>query len=297
MNKAVLFLIFNRLETTKKVFEQIKKVKPSKIYLASDGPREGVEGEFEKVKAVRDYVLNNIDWECQIKTLFREHNLGCGVAIYKAISWFFENEPDGIILEDDCVPCESFFLFCENLLEKYKDNKNIWQISGNGYYKNVKAKESYYFSKIPQCWGWATWADRWQKFRFDVSNFNQKDFKNFSRKKEVQDYWKKILKDLGTGQNDIWDYNWVFTIIENKGFCIDPYNHLVSNIGVKGVHFNGENNLLNVEVEGIDEIVHPKSIKYNDNAVNYIYRYMFGIKKQTLREKLNKIRKNLMDII
>ena len=270
MNKAVLFLIFNRLDTAKKVFEQIKIAKPKQFYLASDGPRKDVNGETEKVNEVRNYVLNNIDWDCQIHTLFRNENLGCGIAIYKAISWFFENEDDGIILEDDCVPSQSFFYFCQELLDKYKDNKRIWQISGNGYYKDKNAKASYYFSKIPQCWGWATWADRW------------KNFKLFKKKKEVQKYWQNILNYLENGKNDIWDYNWVFTVISNKGYCIDPYNHLVTNVGVDGTHFNGDDPLLNVQIEELSTIIHPDIIKYNQKAIDYIYKYMFRIKSRNV---------------
>ena len=282
MNKAILFLIFNRLDTAQKVFEQIKAIKPKYLYVASDGPRENVDGEAKKVNEVRNYIINNIDWDCEIHTLFRDTNLGCGVAIYKAITWFFENEEDGIILEDDCVPCQSFFYFCEELLNKYKDNQSIWQISGNGYYKDKKAKSSYYFSKIPQCWGWATWADRWKNFKFDVSDFSKKDFELFSSKKEVQKYWQGILKYIENGKKDIWDYNWVFTVVSNKGFCIDPYNHLVTNVGVNGTHFNGNDPLLNVEIEEIKNIVHPNVIQYNNKAIDYIYKNMFHIKERSL---------------
>jgi hypothetical protein len=279
MDKAVLFLIFNRLDTAKAVFEQIRIAKPSRLYIASDGPREEKDGEEELVGKVRQYVLDNIDWPCETKTLFRDKNLGCGVAIYKAINWFFEHEEDGIILEDDCVPNQSFFRFCSELLDKYKDDFRIWQISGNGYYKDINAKSSYYFSKIPQCWGWATWANRWKHFEFDVSNFDRKKLEYFSDRKEVQNFWQNILNYLEKGKNDIWDYNWVFTIVGNKGYCIDPYVHLVSNIGIEGTHFNGENDLLNVQKEEIGDIIHPIKIEYNEKAINYIYKYMFNIRE------------------
>ncbi len=297
MNKAVLFLVFNRLDTAKKVFEKIKEVKPKRLYIASDGHRKDVDGEQDKVENVREYVLKNIDWECDVNTLFRETNLGCGIAISQAISWFFEHEKDGIILEDDCVPCESFFYFCEELLDKYKNNKNIWQISGNGFFKDSKTTESYYFSKLPQCWGWATWADRWEKYRFDVSNFDCKKFKNFSKSKEVQEYWKEVLKSLQLGKVDTWDYQWIFVIVENKGYCIDPYNHLVSNIGISGTHINGNSPFLNVNIDEIDKIIHPKKIKYNTRAVDFIYQSLFGIKDKSLHAKLHRFTSKILRVI
>ena len=110
LETAVLFLVFNRLDTTKQVFEAIRKAKPPRLYIAADGPRESKEGEAEKVKAVREYVMSNINWDCEVKTLFRDKNLGCKYAVSGAIDWFFENEEMGIILEDDCLPSQSFFL-------------------------------------------------------------------------------------------------------------------------------------------------------------------------------------------
>ena len=122
LNTAVLFLVFNRLDTTKQVFEAIQQAKPPRLYVAADGARELKEGEAEIVKAVREFVIQNIDWECEVKTLFREQNHGCKMAVSGAIDWFFANEEKGIILEDDCLPSQSFFWFCEELLYKYKDD-------------------------------------------------------------------------------------------------------------------------------------------------------------------------------
>ncbi|MCK4636062.1 MAG: hypothetical protein KAT32_04305 [Candidatus Moranbacteria bacterium] len=132
MKKAVLFLIFNRIDTVQRVFAEIQKAKPPRFYLASDEGRN--EEEKKKVKKIRDYVLNNINWDCEVKTLFRDKNLGCRRSVSGAISWFFKNEKDGIILEDDCLPSQSFFNFCEELLDYYKDNKSVWHISGNQFF-------------------------------------------------------------------------------------------------------------------------------------------------------------------
>ncbi|MDD3437175.1 MAG: hypothetical protein PHC64_08505 [Candidatus Gastranaerophilales bacterium] len=148
MKKAVLFLIFNRTDTTQKVFGQIRVAKPPRLYIASDGSREGRAGEKEAVEELRKWVLENIDWDCQVKTLFREQNLGCGKAVSSAITWFFNQEADGIILEDDCLPSQSFFNYCEELLDYYKEDKRIWHISGANLLRTTDLEESYYFSNF-----------------------------------------------------------------------------------------------------------------------------------------------------
>ncbi len=194
MKKAVLFITFNRLDYVKETFEQIRLAKPPRFYIASDGPRENVEGEAEKVQEIRDYILSNIDWDCEVKTRFLEKNTGgCAYGVSGAITWLFEHEDDGIILEDDCVPSQSFFTYCEEILDKYKDDKRIWHITGYAPVDDVNIKESYYFSKIQHCWGWASWADRWKFFTLDLKDYDRKNLKKFSENKDVQRYWSNIL--------------------------------------------------------------------------------------------------------
>ena len=148
LNIAVLFLVFNRIDTTKQVFEAIQQAKPPKLYIAADGARESNEGEAEKVKAVREYIMQNTDWECEVKTLFREQNYGCKMAVSGAIDWFFDNEEMGIILEDDCLPSQSFFWFCEELLERYKDDMRVGQICGFNSLDNYSTKFDYIFQNM-----------------------------------------------------------------------------------------------------------------------------------------------------
>ena len=116
IKSAVLFIIFNRPDTTKKVFDQIKAGKPGRLYIAADGPRMNRPGEEVLCRQTRE-IINDVDWPCEVKTLFRQTNQGCKEAVSSAIAWFFENEEEGIILEDDCLPNNSFFRFCDTLLE------------------------------------------------------------------------------------------------------------------------------------------------------------------------------------
>ncbi len=175
MQKAVLLITFNRLDYLQEVFEAIKLVQPPRLYIASDGPRESVEGEKEIVERIRKWLLDNVTWDCEVKTRFLDKNSGgCAYGVSGAVTWFFENEEDGIILEDDCVPNQSFFKYCEELLDKYKDDKRVWHIAGSAdnSYKSF-SNESYYFSPFMHCWGWASWANRWKHFKLNLKDYDK----------------------------------------------------------------------------------------------------------------------------
>lgn len=274
MNKPVLFIIFNRLDTTQKVFEQIRAAKPPRLYLASDGARASKDGEAKIVAEIRQWVLDNIDWPCEVKTLFREENLGCGKAVSGAITWFFSQEESGIILEDDCLPNQSFFNYCDELLDKYKEDKRIWHIAGDNPLNVWDCNASYYFAKIQHCWGWASWADRWQHYDFDLKNYPEESIKNFSNDKYVQKYWRNILSKMQNKGIDTWDYQWTLKVAENNGFCINPSKNLISNIGYFGVHYAATESDKNLNRPSFDleKIVHPEKIEFDEKAIKLIYK-------------------------
>ena len=132
LTSRILFLIFNRPDTTQRVFNEIRRVKPTKLFVAADGPRKNKEGETERCQAARD-IINQVDWDCDLHKLFRDKNLGCKMAVSSAINWFFENVEEGIILEDDCLPHPTFFRFCQELLGKYRDDERVMVISGDNF--------------------------------------------------------------------------------------------------------------------------------------------------------------------
>lgn len=236
LNTAVLFLVFNRLNVTKHVFQSIRQAKPPRLYIAADGARKDKTGEAEKIAAVRDYVLPNIDWNCEVKTLFREENLGCKYAVSSAIDWFFKQEEMGIILEDDCLPSQSFFWFCEELLERYKNDTRVWHISGCNFQDGqVRGDGDYYFAKYIHVWGWASWANRWKYYDVDMKSYEQfnasNQIPNLFYKKESQQYWSGVFSKTWSGKIDTWDYQWVYTVLSNSGLSILPNKNLISNIG------------------------------------------------------------------
>jgi len=247
LETAVLFLVFNRLDTTMQVFEAIRKARPPRLYLAADGPRDSRPGEAEKVKAVREYVTQNIDWPCEVKTLFRVKNLGCKYAVSGAITWFFENEEQGIILEDDCLPNQSFFWFCEELLIKYKSDNRIGQISGFNPVTNADhSNESYLFSKFGPIWGWASWKRAWNNYDVKMTKWPEikaRGLIDFIVDSKPEKLWRINIFDLAyNGGVNTWDFQWSFCKHINNQLSIIPINNLIINIGFgsEATHTGGE---------------------------------------------------------
>lgn len=274
----ILFIIFNRPDTTSIVFSAIKKIKPKYLFVAADGPRDNREGEKEKCLTTRD-IIKEIDWDCELKTLFREKNLGCKIAVSGAITWFFENVGEGIILEDDCLPNISFFNFCEELLTKYRDDERIMQIGGVNFQDGkLRSDGTYYFSKKNHIWGWATWKRAWDMYDINMSNFpkfkEQNQILNITNNKKLQ---KKLLDKIQyvyDGKLDTWDYQWEYTILSNNGLVILPNYNLVSNIGFNqdATHTTGHDELLaNKPTDEINIITHPSFVINNTEADEYLF--------------------------
>ncbi len=235
LQTAVLFLVFNRPDTTKQVFEAIRQARPSRLYVAADGAREGKPGEAELVEQVRQ-IATEVDWPCEVKTFFRDKNLGCKYAVSSAISWFFENEEQGIILEDDCLPVQSFFWYCEELLNKYKDDENIYLISGDARGSEaIGMQGDYGFCKYPLIWGWASWSHAWSKYDVSLSDWQRVSkesvINNFTDHGPAKKFWFKTFSEVCSGNIDTWDYQLVYTLCINQGKCIVPKLNLISNIG------------------------------------------------------------------
>ena len=233
MHTPVLFIVFNRPDTSKRVFESIKRAKPPRLYLSCDGPRDGNLEDHEKVDNVKK-IIENVNWECQVYKLYRTTNLGCRLAVIEAINWFFENEEEGIILEDDTLPSISFYKFCEKMLKAYKDKKVIMHIGGFKPHHIGKDGFSISFTRATHIWGWATWRDRWKYYRKEPISDEQLKFLHkyeyfqLERKtKQRVKVLKKVLEEKNT-----WDYQWNYAVRSNSGLAIRPCINLVENIGI-----------------------------------------------------------------
>lgn len=239
LQTAVLFLVFNRPETTRVVFEAIRMAKPPRLYVAADGPREGRAEEGAKVAMVRD-IATQVDWPCDLKMLFREKNLGCKDAVSSAITWFFEHENEGIILEDDILPSRGFFEFCEEMLDRYRACKSVGMISGTNLLPSeLRGNESYFFSKHALIWGWATWRDRWERYDKSLSQMSPSVLRN--KLANVSDgngtfflYWVKIFNNVRVGKIGTWDFQWSIVSFYNEWTNVVPSFNLVKNIGFGG---------------------------------------------------------------
>lgn len=279
LTAPVLFLLFNRPDTTLRVFDSIRKVKPAKLYVAADGPRENKPGEDEKCQETRS-IIKQIDWECDVHTLFREKNSGCKRAISSSIDWFFENVEEGIVLEDDCLPDESFFWFCQELLARYRDDNRIMHIGGTNFQSGQERGDgSYYFSRYSHIWGWAGWRRAWKYYDVEIKSWHkfqeQNQINNVFADRETQKLWMKKLQAAYEGKKNTWDIQWDYAIWSQNGLCILPNVNLVSNIGFgqSAAHPSDENNrFANMKTYSINEIIHPLFVLPDEKADEWTFR-------------------------
>jgi hypothetical protein len=282
LKTGVLLLIFNRLDTAKQVFEAIRKVRPPRLYVAADGPRYFHPGEDTKVNAVRNYVMDHINWDCEVKTLFREKNLGCKYAVSGGISWFFENEEMGIILEDDCMPHPDFFTFCESLLDRYQYDEHVWVITGNNFQNGKwRGNSSYYFSKYNHCWGWASWRRAWLHYHGDLPFWpewkNSSDWLKKTPDKVEQRYWSNIFESVRLNEIDSWAYPWTASVWYHNGLTATPNVNLVTNIGFG----NDATHTISTESmaltsHSLGPLIHPEKIEQDKKADRYVFDHHFG---------------------
>ena len=278
-NTPILFNIFNRPESTRKVLEAIRQQQPAKLYVHADGPRIGHPTDTENVDACKVIISQLVDWPCDLHVLYETENKGCGRGPADAITWFFENEEQGIILEDDCLPHPDFFRFAEEMLERYKDDERVTSIAGSNFQDGKKrGTASYYFSNHNRIWGWATWRRVWQKYDYYMSQDTNESIcelinHQFSRKRD-RDYWTRVLCNVLDNRMDdsCWDFQFMYLQWKLGGLTLTTNVNLVSNIGdgPDATHTNWENNPnLNRKVESLYPIVYADEVILSANADNY----------------------------
>lgn len=283
LDTPVVFIIYNRPEQTKIVFDALRKVKPRKLFVVADGPRSQFES--QKCEETRS-ILKTIDWGCEVFENFSDYNLGCGKRISSGLDWVFSKAEEAIILEDDCLPSPSFFYFCQTLLEKYHKNEGIMQISGNNFQPESNVGNySYYFSKYPHIWGWATWKRAWDFYDFSMKSWPEfkKSRKINALSENIQEkiYWTAVFdRRYYRQQPDTWDYQWVYACWLQGGLSINPSRNLVSNIGAgkDASHTKKKHcSLLNIPTQDIWQITHPPIIASDHKIDAYTARYVYGI--------------------
>lgn len=287
LNTPVLMVIFNRPETTLKVFEQIKIAKPSQLFIFADAPRANVVTDLKGCSDARK-IVEEIDWQCDVHLNFQEENIGCDLAVPSAINWFFEHVDSGIILEDDCVANQSFFFFCQELLEHYKEDTRIMHISGNNFLDgDTIGDASYYFSKEPLIWGWATWKRAWNHYHQEMDDFmefdNNNEIKNIYNDFMIQKGRMFHFKKIYRAKPIAWDFRWLYSVYIQNGLCITPNVNLITNVGFceNSLHSaNPKDRYANMQNFSIDKIVHPRFFIPNTRADVYTLKnhLRYGIK-------------------
>ena len=233
MKTPVAFIIFKRPDTTERVFEAIRQAQPPKLLVIADEARPNILGEVEKCAATRA-IIDRVDWDCQVLKNYADENMGCRKRVSSGLDWVFDTVEEAIILEDDCVPDPTFFRFCEEMLEKYRDDQRIMTICGTNVLGEWKSNlQSYLFSSYYSCWGWATWRRAWSYYDVEMKLWSNSEIKK--RVREIlaneQQYriWEKLFNNVDLA--DTWDFQWFFSYLLQSGLVIIPAVNLVSNIG------------------------------------------------------------------
>ena len=280
----VAMVVFNRPETTSKVFAEVARAKPKRLFVIADGPRMNRSEESGKCAHVRKMV-QTVDWPCELTVNFSDENLGCKRRLATGLTWLFDQTEEAIILEDDCVPHPTFFRFADELLERYRDEPRVAQVCGvnfNGGHRGDA--DSFYFSRYPHIWGWASWRRAWK--HYDVAmqawpSLRETDWLSQLLGSERQAaYWKARFDKVHSGQLDTWDYQWTFACWKNSMVSAIPRSNLISNVGfgADATHTKRKGSSLeNMPAGGIEfPLVAPKSISRNQDEDNHTDRMFFS---------------------
>jgi len=287
VHSPVLLLIFNRPDKGAQVFERIRQVKPARLYIAADAPRPGNEQDKTLCHQARA-IIEQVDWDCQLHTRFLDQHRGCRIAVSDAITWFFQAEEEGIILEDDCLPSVSFFTFCDALLSTYRHDQRIHTITGTNLQHGRQWSEaSYYFSRYSNVWGWASWRRVWNQYDRDLQQYDEQKVPAllrtiFNDQFLIKD-WTENFKRLKAGDIDTWDHQLNFLTFFEHALCITPNVNLISNIGFgdQATHTHQtDSQHANLPAGELTNIIHPMHMIPQPEA-----DYFFLAKEHDLAER------------
>jgi hypothetical protein len=270
----VAFIIFNRPEATRRVLEEIRKARPKQLFVIADAPRPDRVEDIAKCAATRA-IIDEVDWDCEVFKNYAEENLGCGLRPASGLDWVFQQVETAIVLEDDCLPHPTFFPYCTELLDRYRDEPRVMHISGNNFqFGRRRGDDSYFFSRYTHHWGWATWRRAWQHFDYDIPQWSELRSSDWLTglldTPAAVSYWHQIFDQVYNGDKlHIWDYQWTFACWLNAGLSILPQVDLVSNIGFNsdGTHTIRHNEFADLPLKPIVfPLQHPSTIKRDRQA-------------------------------
>jgi hypothetical protein len=291
---AVLLLVFNRPEPTREVFACIRAARPARLYIAADGPRPHKPGEVQRCLEVQG-IVTAIDWPCEVRTLFRHENLGCREAVTSAISWFFDHEEAGIILEDDCVPAPDLFRFCAYALERWRDEPRVMHVGGTALVEGT-GPHAMTFSRLVPIWGWATWRRAWRLYDptmsriCDLGNLPLNDWYG-SQASNV----KRAIRRIHDGNVDAWGARWVLSVLANQGLSVLPRVNLVSNIGhgADATHTTVDSHVANLPVGSLPSVLVPPDQLQSSRVYDEAYLAVLNHRGQLIRRVWRRLKRAL----
>ena len=281
----VLLTVFNRPHETLRALARLKQARPEKIYIAADGPRERQPEDQRLCQEVRQLVTEEINWPARVLTDFAPLNLGLRRRMASAISWALDREDRVIVLEDDCLPDPSFFRFCTELLERYANNQRIGVITGDNFQpEGFACNASYYFSRYPHCWGWATWRRAWDQYDDEMSDWpavrETSWLKDLFPHPLEELYWRKIFDETHAGQIQSWAYRWTYSCWRQNILTATPARNLVTNIGIGAAASNtrdAESGKHGLAVRSLKfPLVHPTDVIRDPQADAHAQQHAFG---------------------
>jgi hypothetical protein len=291
----VALFVFNRPQLTLKVYERIRAARPQTLLVVADGPHPNRPEDYQLCEAVRK-IVSSPDWPCELLTNFAEENLGARRRISSGLDWMFDLCSEAIILEDDCVPCPSFFSFCSSMLSYYREDRRIMHITGDNFQGGRRRGDgSYFLAKYPHTWGWASWRRAWRYY--DVSLRAWPVAKQEGWLASVMDdpaeikYWTWILDETYHERMEVWDYQWMFTCWSQSGLAIHPNENLVTNIGVgpDALHYKQGSSMTGIPTRELGECVHPTAMIPDREADLFTFRNHIVSKESWLRKMRNTI--------
>lgn len=299
MKTPVVLIIFNRPHHTEKVFEVIRQAQPSKLLVIADGPRPNRPEDKQKCASARA-IIERVDWECQVFKNYSDINLGCDPRIIDGLNWVFDTVEEAIILEDDCIPHPTFFTYCEELIDRYRHDPRVMNISGqNVLFGRKRTDYSYYFSRFTLCWGWATWRRSWQYFDVNLKLWPEVRDKRFMKDILEDPYavkvWERTAQMLYDGRLTGWDFKWMFSCWLQNGLCLISDRNLITNIGygAEATHIHDETDpYIKMAIEAMDfPLKHPPFILRDLEADRFTQRTLFDYDPNIFKKAQNKIKK------
>lgn len=277
---AVVLLVFNRPEHTRRMWESVQAVRPRRLLIVADGPRS--DDERKLCEQARD-VVRFPDWDCDVETCFAERNLGCHRRVSSGLTWAFERCERAVVLEDDCVAEPTFFRYCGELLDRYADDQRVMAISGDNFQGgHQRGTGSYYFSCHPHCWGWASWSRAWQFYDDEMGSWPARResgwLQDILGRASESAYWTKIFDEVYHGRINSWAYRWCFSCWVQQGLTALPNTNLVSNVGFDAgaTHTQNPHPAAELRTSPLEfPLRHPSAVARDVSADRYTFRHHF----------------------